>query len=168
MMNEQSPEQVAQRIERLEKQCRRWRWTGSAAVLALAIALTISAVRRSHAPSEIHARQLWLVDDRGRPMIRMGSTNQRPGEGIIEFLDRNGELRLGVGLVAHDSPLIQLISPDGRNQLTLDAGDDRGTGITFKNLERNSGVMLANSSTGIAGLGFTASGGRIVFDLGMH
>jgi hypothetical protein len=68
-----------------------------------------------------------------------------------------------------DAPaaVIMLIARDGQDQLVLDADDDRGLGITFRDLTRDSGLMLA-SGKGIAALGFMSGGRHDVLDMGVN
>jgi len=49
----------------------------------------------------------------------------------------------------------------------MDIGDERGMGITLKDLKRDSGLALTTSPEGIAVLGFMSSGGKPVLDLGV-
>ncbi|MFI5456052.1 MAG: hypothetical protein ACHRXM_11440 [Isosphaerales bacterium] len=167
MMDKLSIEVVAERLERLERQCRRWRWTGIAAVLALAVALTAFAARRNQVPSEIRAKNLWVLDEHGRGLIRIGSSIREKGNGVIEFLDESGQPRMALGLANSHNPFVWLSGRDGRDELVMDAGNERGMGITLKDLKRDSGLSLAPSPDGIAGLAFMSSGGKPVLDLGV-
>jgi len=166
-MDKLSIEVVAERLERLERQCRRWRCTGIAAALALAVALTALAARRNQVPSEIRAKNLSVVDEHGRGLIRIGSRIREKGNGVIEFLDESGQPRMAMGLANNHGPFVWLSGRDGKDELVIDAGDERGMGISLKDLKRDSGLSLAASPEGIAGLGFMSAGGKVVLDLGV-
>ena len=57
-MERPSIEMVQDRLERLERKCRLWRWLGTAAMLALAVAAAALLVRRNEVRSEIRARSV--------------------------------------------------------------------------------------------------------------
>jgi len=190
------PDGLAERIERLERQCRRWRWAGTATALALAVALAAVAAWRIKPPTEIRAGSLWIVGVRGRALIRLGSSNREKDSGLIEFLDESGKPRmvmalantqapsadkgndliefldgtgrpcLLMGVAMSHTPFLKLLGREGRDELALDADDQGGAGITLKDLEHDSGYMLAKSPEGIGGLGFMSPGGKLVLEMG--
>ena len=167
-MNPSSDEVVTAGLERLERQCQRWRWIGTSAVLALAVVVAGFAVRRNDASGETRSETLWIIDKHGRGLIRIGSDPQENGHGLIEFLDESGKARMAMGLAAGYNPVVQLWAREGRDYLTLDAGDDRGVAITLKDRKRDSGLLLTTSPDGVAAQGFMSPGGKRVFDLGVN
>jgi hypothetical protein len=195
-MSNPLPDGLAERIERLERQCCRWRWVGTATALALAVALTAVAAWRIQPPTEIRAGSLWIVGERGQALIRLGSSNREKDSGLIEFLDESGRPRmvmalantqappsdkgnglielldgsgrpcLLMGVAMSHTPFLKLLGGEGRDELALDAGGERSAGITLKDLKRDSGIMLAKTPEGIAGLGFMSPGGKLVLEMG--
>ncbi len=195
-MSRPLPDVVADRIDRLERQCRRWRLTGTATALALAVAVTALAASQMRSASEIRVGSLWIVGERGQALMHLGSRNRaedcgliefldgsgKPrmvmalastqdastdsGNGLIEFLDESGRPCMLMGLAKSHSPFIKLLGREGRDELLLDAGDQRGVVITLKDRKLDSGFMLANGPEGIAGLGFMAPGGKLLIEMG--
>jgi hypothetical protein len=169
MMDKPSIAAVAERLEHLERQCRRSRWIGIAAVLALAVALTAFAARRNTKPSEIRVTNLLVVDEHGQELIRMGSGVPEKHRGLIEFLDKSGEPMMAVGLESPRRPFVWLCGSDRKDELVLEAGAETGgLGITLKNPERDSGLLLTISPGGIAALGFKSSGGNLALHMGVE
>ena len=161
------------------------------------MALVVVAAWRITPPTEIRAGSLWIVGDRGQALIRLGSSNAEKDSGLIEFLDESGKPRmvmalgntqapptdkgngpielldgsgrpcLLMGVAMSHTPFLKLLGREGRDELALDAGGQKGAGITLKDLERDSGVMLAKSLEGIEGLGFMSPGGKLVLEMGV-
>ena len=103
-MNKPSIDVVTERVDRLERQSRRWRWAGAAAALALAVAVTAAAAWRPGVQREIRTGSLSIVDENGRPTIRLGSNMREKGYHFLEFLDVSGEPLLAMGIAGVADP----------------------------------------------------------------
>ncbi len=163
-----STQEMVQRVERLERQGLRWRWAGIACTLTLAMTLVAGAARREEVPKVIRAGTFVVVNDEGREVIRIGTDPQEKGQGLVEILDKSGNPRIRSGLTASDSPFQMLIGQNPRDQLVLDAIPEGGVAITFRDLEHDSGLLLATSRDGIAAMGFMSHGKRLVLDMGVN
>ncbi len=132
----------------------------------MAVVVTAYVARRNEAFSEIRAGSVSIVDEHGRPLIRIGSTPREKGSGLIEFLNESGTSMMAMGIKDAHAAIVSLRARDGRDELVLGADDEKGLGITFRDHKRDSGLMLTNSE-GIAGLGFLSPGGKIVLSMGV-
>ena len=167
-MNKSSIDVVTERLDRLERQCRRWRWAGAVDALALAAAVTASVVECIGGQREILTASLSIVDENGRPTIRLGSTSREKGHHFVEFLAESGEPLLAMGIAGGHGPFVQMNGRDGRNQIILDAADGKGVGIRLMDAKRNSGVMLGTNPDGITGLGLMSTDGKVILEIGLN
>jgi hypothetical protein len=167
-MERPSIEIVQDRLQRLERKCRLWKWLGTAAVLTLVVTAAALFARRNEVRSEIRARSLWIVDEHDRPLVRIGHDIEGKRNGLIEFLDESGRPSVEMGIASAGSPFIRLSGREGRDELVLDIGDARGVGITLRDRKRDSGLMIATSPDGIAGIGVLSPGGKPVLDFGVQ
>jgi hypothetical protein len=159
---------MAERIERLEKQCRLWRWVGSAIILVLAIILAMGSVRRDEVPKVIRAENFVAVDKNGEAVIGMGTSIVEKGRGLIEFRDNDRKQRVAIGFGDDDRPFILLADSSGREKLILDVHPKLGMGIAFRNRRNDSALMLGTDSGGIAALGFMGEGGNLLIEMGVN
>ena len=160
--------EMHRRLERLERQCTRWRWTSIACVLALAATVLACAGGKDVAPNVIRASTLVVLNEAGREVIRIGSNPQEGGQGLVEILDKAGKPRARMGLTASDAPFHMLIGQQLQDQLILDAPQEGGVGMRLQNFKNNSGLLLSTSSEGIGAMGFMGPGGKLVLDFGVN
>jgi hypothetical protein len=165
-----STSEMARRFERLERRVHRLKWAGIACTLALALALAVAAVAGNwgEARKIIRAGTFLVVDDEGREVIRISSTPQEKGQGLIEVLDKSGKPRIKMGLTASDMAYHVLIGQDPSDQLILDAIPKGGVAIRLKDLQHDSGILLTTSPEGIAGIGIMSPGKKLIFDMGVN
>ena len=115
-MERPSIEIVQDRLERLERNCRLWRWLGTAAVLALVVAAAALLARRNDVRSEIRARSLWIVDEHNRPLVRIGPNIEDKNNNLIQLLNESGRPSVEMGIASASSPFIRLtLRTDGMN-----------------------------------------------------
>jgi hypothetical protein len=168
LMDCSSISEMAKRLEGLERQGRRWRQAGMACILTLAVTSVAGSARRDEALKVIRSAAFSVVNDEGREVIRIGSNPQERGEGLVEILDKAGKPRIRMGLTASDSPFHMLLGQNPRDQLILDAIPEGGVGIRLKDLEHDSGLLLATSPAGIGAMGIMSPGGKLVLDMGVN
>ena len=80
---ETSPiEEVAARLERLERQCRRWRWTG------VALGLVLAAVKGDHhfnwPAYMVNKECVWISMTAASKRIRLSASTSEKSTGLIE------------------------------------------------------------------------------------
>jgi hypothetical protein len=160
--------ELIRRIERLERQGRRWRWTAIACASCLAATLVAGAGRKDEASKVIRANTFLVLNDAGREVIRISSNPQEGGQGLVEILDKSQNPRIRMGLTTSNMPFHMLIGQDTRDQLILDAPPEGGVGIRLHDLKRDSGLLLATDRTGIGAMGFMSAGKKLVLDLGVN
>jgi hypothetical protein len=117
-------EAMAERLERLERECRCWRRAGVGLALIGVVVLTIGAVRKDEGPKTIEAERFLLKDKdgtiRGEWEIdpKLGWTNFRMNNGKcdrqIEMLVTRSRAEDGNGI-----PTINLHAKDGRGRINM-------------------------------------------------
>jgi hypothetical protein len=141
-MDTRTMEAMAQRLERLERECRRWRRAGMAAVLVGAIALLVGGSPRDDGPKTVEAERFLLKDKDGTirgewrlwpdgPEFRLNSKGGRrhlsltvvEGAGrafpMALLRDEKGAARLVMSLSISGSPLLSFHDKDGKPILQL-------------------------------------------------
>ncbi|BBK31023.1 hypothetical protein EDC65_1537 [Stella humosa] len=110
---------LSRRLDGLERQVARWRRIAVAGFLttglALAAAVTGSAIAQRPAPGEMELRRLAIVDERGATRILMTAEGQ---DAFVGMTDVNGETR--AMLQSHPGGA-RLVLGDGRPRLVLSA-----------------------------------------------
>ena len=156
-MENRSLSELAGRVERLEKQGRRWKLAGIMAMLTLAASVVACGVARDELPKLIRAGAFVVVNDVGREVVRIGTDPHEKGQGLVEVLDQSGKPRIKMGLTALDHTFQVLIGKNPNDQLVLDAIPEGGVGIKLKDLEHSTGILMTTSREGIVAIGCIAS-----------
>ena len=111
-MNGPQKDTVTQRLERLERELRRWKGLGSAAVVVLGLVILLGATG-AKVPDEIRAKRFVLVDEDGKQRAVLGSgevphevlpslPGKKPFATGLTLFDTEKKLRAGVYLTADD------------------------------------------------------------------
>jgi hypothetical protein len=100
---------VMARLERVERENRRWKIVGCATLLLLGVALLMAATT-SRVPDEIRARRFALIDKNGKQRAVLGTSEasqemfSMPGESLhgggLTIFDSNGRLRAAMYVTA--------------------------------------------------------------------
>ena len=95
-MDDRAAHRIAQRLDALERELRRWKLMGCGALAALCL-VTLAGAKGYDGQSEIRARSFSLVDanDQDRVVMAMGED----GSPTVVLYDRKGERRLALGMV---------------------------------------------------------------------
>lgn len=114
-------EAMAERLERLEGECRRWRRAGVGLALIGAVVVTLGAVRQDDGPKTIEAERFLLKDQKG---TTRGEWGFMPGtnNSIFRLNNEDGVGRLMLGVFrTHsgdaESSTILLYAKDGISRL---------------------------------------------------
>jgi hypothetical protein len=105
-MSEVSLEHLTRRLDRLERENRRWR-----AAAAGALCVTLLLGMTSAPPDEIRAKRFVAIDDAGRPRMEVGQLPEQ---------DATGQRRMGLAL--YDEYRNILMRLDTRGIARFDAG----------------------------------------------
>jgi len=112
---------IIQRLERLERDSRRWQAVACLTVATLVLMLFIGAGKHGETsvPSELQARAFVLVDRHGTPLARLGLLPQ--GAWGLGFYDQGKKSRIVFSVEGDGSSSLSLLSKDGKSSLLLNA-----------------------------------------------
>ncbi len=123
-MKEPSVEALTQRLERVEREIRRWRILGSVALATLVILVLLGATSQK-VPEEIRARRFVLEDERGKVLALLGRVTL-PHD-VFPQLPGKRDLTPALVLFDAEKRVRALLGVDGGGDadLTLYAGKDK-------------------------------------------
>ena len=125
-MHDAQMEKILARLQRLERESRRWKIMGMLAVLCLVVVLLVGAAKsdRPEAVGEVRAKQFVLVDARGTVLARFGALQH--GSLGLGLYDAGNKSRVLLAIDPEGASSLSLISRDGKSSLLLKA-DAAGT-----------------------------------------
>ncbi|HWO87814.1 MAG TPA: hypothetical protein VNL98_01555 [Gemmatimonadales bacterium] len=126
-MSSTEADSLTTRLDRLERDARRWRWVAAMLVGTLGITGLLAATTARPVPvaDEIRTKRLVVVDGQGRDRVLLGEDLFR-GIGL-RVLDASGTLRvvLGVKHLVGDTPYLALIDQSpGWVRFSVELADD--------------------------------------------
>jgi hypothetical protein len=180
-MVDRGMEALAARVGRLERENRRLRRGGAAALLGLAGALVMGQGPRGDSPKTVEAERFLLRDAGGKARAELAL--RADGSPHLEFRDGAGNPRAGLGLQGEAAFLsltdakgrggtILRVQPNGRPNITLtDANgtrravlflsDDGTPTLAFSDGQRRSRVVLNVLGNGFTSLSLSDAFGRL-------
>jgi hypothetical protein len=118
-MEELTMEAVFQRLERLERDNRRWKYVAGVAVACLGLAMLLGAApgKKAKIPDEVRARRFVLVDaaDNARAELAATAANQPQ----LILLDEAGRSRLMLSLSQYGEPALGFADDAGTRRIVL-------------------------------------------------
>ncbi len=112
---------IEDRIERLERSSRSWRWLSAGLMLALGGAMTMG--QQDAKTKVVEAQEFRVVDEEGRKLATLGF--DPAGGSQLVFFDLRGKPRAGLGILigGEDGPL------DGVSSVLYLSGGTNSPGI---------------------------------------
>jgi hypothetical protein len=161
-MEEASIASLTLRVNRLERECRRWRWLGASAALCTALLLCIGGARsQDPAPpappngvtaldKERRARAVLDVLGDGTPYLafydakglcRLRLYLSQDGSPVLGCFDKHGGERLTLGL-SRESPVLTMFDQGGQERVSISAATGGPDGLSVKDREERSRLIL--------------------------
>jgi hypothetical protein len=156
------------RIARLEHESRRWRIVAIGALFVPFLLMGLGATPRGDAAASLEAREFVLVDADGRALIRLGRDAETRARAVLEFLDREGERRIAIGVENNGAPSMSLTDAADGDELRLDVQPRDGSAVAFRNTRNRSGLLLAAGPPGVAAIGFMDKEGKHLIEIGVN
>ena len=146
---------VAERLDKLEKQNRRLKYAGAAALLLVSTALVMG--QAAPVPETIEARMFIVRDADGTARAALTVTELGPS---LVLYDADGKLRAEL-TVMETGPRLHLLDADGTMRAGL-AATELGPGLVLYDAHGTMRVVLAGAEEGL-GLGLYDAHGNTLF-----
>jgi hypothetical protein len=130
-MNEPTLEMVLQRFDLLERQVRRWRRIGLAAVVLSGLVVLLGATKgkQVEVAEDVRAKRFTLVDEEGKARAVLGKVamctwRMEKGEAIaLALFDHETRLRATLGLTADGRSGLYLCDKDEMRRVSLEVSN---------------------------------------------
>ena len=134
---------IVQRLERLERQGRRWKATATLALMTLGLVLLIGAGKNGETsvPDELQAHAFVLVARDGTPLARLGLLPH--GAWGLGFYDQGKKSRIVLSVEGDGSSLLSLFGKDGKGSLLLSANGSGATSLRLVDTHWKTRTALA-------------------------
>ena len=151
---------VVRRLERLERESRRWKVVATLATAALGMVLLIGAGQngKTAVPSELHAQAFVLVDRDGTPLARLGWLPH--GAWGLGFYDQGKKSRIVLSVEGDGSSSLSLFGKDGKGSLLLSANGSGATSLRLVDTHWKTRTALATWPDGSPFLQLTDRDGK--------
>jgi hypothetical protein len=113
---------MTDRLERLERQFRRWRWIGIAFAVLFGSPVLLAFVGFLMSDGSHQAQRLLVRDKDGR--VRMDMGTDPDGTPRLLFFGEGGKVRLVAHLAEGDAPKLSFADEGGRTRLLLGMDED--------------------------------------------
>ena len=125
-MDEPIVESLTRRVDRLERENRRWRRAGSLTCLGIAALLLMGQAQSRE--RVVEAQQFLVRDSTGEVRAALGLSD---GDPKLILFDKDGTSRAALSLVPSGSPFLTLADRDGRPRAALTVLPDGSPILTF-------------------------------------
>jgi len=156
---------LEQRLKRLERQCRRWRWAGIvfAALVGTPILGALVAFVTVDGTREVE--RVVIRDKQGR--VRMDMGTWKDGSPRLLFAGASGTPRLEIKMGANEAPSIDLLDENMKVRLSMDVGT-LGPTLSVRDKDENPRVMMMLAKDGSPGLFLHDVSGRLRLMAGLE
>ena len=134
---------IAQRLERLERDSRRWKAMTTLAIGALSLLLLIGAGKSGETslPHEVQAQAFVLVDRNGTPLARLGLLPH--GAWGLGFYDQGKKSRIVLSVEGDGASSISLFGKDGKGSMLLSANSTGASALRLVDTQWKTRATLA-------------------------
>ena len=151
---------IVQRLERLERQGRRWKATATLAIITLGLTFLIGAGKNGETsvPNELQAHAFVLMARDGTPLARLGLLPH--GAWGLGFYDQGKKSRIFLSVEGDGSSLLSLFGKDGKGSLLLSANGSGATSLRLMDTHWKTRTALATWPDGSPFLQLTDRDGK--------
>ena len=151
---------IVQRLERLERQGRRWKATATLAIITLGLTFLIGAGKNGETsvPNELQAHAFVLMARDGTPLARLGLLPH--GAWGLGFYDQGKKSRIVLSVEGDGSSLLSLFGKDGKGSLLLSANGSGATSLRLVDTHWKTRTALATWPDGSPFLQLTDRDGK--------
>lgn len=151
MTTQTTIEALAGRLERLERENRRWRRSAIALGLVGAIGLLIGAARQEAHPKVVEAERFVVKDEDGKVYAELGLYRDEEGRASgatrLVFFGEDGKYRTNYGVGSDRSPYLKFLGKDGASRASLSMnGQEEWTHLSFNGKSGKTQVRIGSSN----------------------
>ncbi len=163
-MDAQRPDAMTQRLDRLERENRRFKRAGAALLVGLAAVFVMGQALPAKVAKVVEAQVFSVRDMSGTVRATLGASPD--GTPYLTLFDKNVKMRAVLQLKEDQSPFFSLLAPDGKAiaQMRLEQ-DGSGTVQLFDGKQEGSIVVIATPKS--PGVGFANREGKVRVSLGV-
>jgi len=144
---------IEDRLESLERSCRRWRVVGISAGSIGLIAVLVVIIRQGDTTKNLRVERLAVVDANHQEIVVIG-INEDQGKPSIAIRDESGKSRILLGFDPSSNPAINMIDPDGLIRFLLSADPKTGPAAYFRDRKPSeAGILIGADSAGLSAIG---------------
>lgn len=142
-MIEPTMDTLVRRVDRVERDNRRWKilWSAAIAVPGFVFLLGATASEIPTIVDEVRAHRFVLVDKDGK--IRAGLSAGPDGKAGLALADKDGKIRAGLGVTPDGSPGLALADKNGTRRAGLTVSGDGTVSLDFTDKDGKSRAELA-------------------------
>jgi hypothetical protein len=122
-MIEPTLDTLATRLERLERESRRWKTTALAIAIAAAAALVMGQTPTHRLPKSLEAEEFVLRDNRGQVRASLG-TIQSPNATVLQIHGDNGKPRTRLTVASDGTSSLEMMDAGDRVRVLLGVRDN--------------------------------------------
>ena len=137
------PIDIERRLERLERDSRRWKAMATLAMGTLSLVLLIGVGKsgETSVPNELQAQAFVLVDRQGTPLARLGLLPH--GAWGLGFYDQGKKSRIVLSVEGNGASSISLFGKDGKGSLLLSASSTGASALRLIDTQWKTRATLA-------------------------
>ena len=158
-------EMLEQRLERLERQCRRWRRAGVVFAALVGTPILAGVVALLTVDGTREAERVLIRDKAGR--VRMDMGTWKDGSPRLLFAGASGTPRLEIRVGADETPSVELLDEKMKVRLSMDVGK-LGPTLSVRDKDANPRVMMKLAKDGSPGLSLHDVSGRFRLVVGLE
>jgi hypothetical protein len=153
---------LAERLARVERDGRRWRWIGLVLTVVLGL-LVASGARRPAEPRVLEAERILVRDEAGKVRITLAAW---PGKmPVLTFLDEANRVRMTLSVRDDGSPAISLNDRNGSVRLMATSQPDDSASLSVFDRDGKIRIAVNSNLSGAPRLSFHDATGKPVEEL---
>ncbi len=132
-MNQPTMEILVRRLDRLERQNRRWQWLVSVTVAVIGLQLIIMQVMSTRVGKVLEAEMFVLRDTDGKGRAALGLVDDTT---FLLLNDKDGKPGVALSVLPDGPRMVSLLDKDGRTRSVLTAQTDGDSGLRLFDKDR--------------------------------
>jgi len=160
-MHERDLQVLGERLARLERENRRWRWTGPLVLATLAAVVLLGQAAPGNVGRTVEAEQFVLKDASGKTRGTMAT--RADGTPRLEFLEEDGKPRVVLAVWPNGSASLGLSEKERMGGAMLATLPDGSTMLRLYDKNATPRAVLITAADGSSALSFLDKDGKVLW-----